>query len=178
MTGLFRRRTGRIWVLASIVLAVLLLVPLPTLLLSSQQGEPVLLLPMLFDQSFTVEYIHSVNKTPVQEHFILAPGNDLLLTSTTFKALGVGTPFLPEEGKLENRSGVYVLSGINRHFKQINMAFMPLTRHALVYRGKRYDFKDYFPPGSLIALQAKPCSLAKIIALNIWKEVKLDRSQL
>ncbi|GAB6159088.1 hypothetical protein JCM39194_22880 [Desulfotomaculum varum] len=176
MAGLVGWRAGRIWVLAVLLVSVLLAVPLPTLVAGSQQGEEVLWLPLLIDRSFTIEYIHSVNKTPVQEHFVLAPGHDLLLTATTFHALGVGTPFLPEEGKLENHGGVYVLSGINRHFKQINLAFMPLTRHALVYRGVRYEFKDYFPPGSLIALQVKSYSLAQIIALNIRKEVKLDRA--
>ncbi|MEW6065885.1 hypothetical protein P378_00830 [Desulforamulus profundi] len=176
MTGLVRQRAARTWVLVSIILLTFLFVPLPTLLMSSQQGEPVLLLPVLFDKSFTIEYIHSVNKTPVQEHFVLVPGNDLLLTSTTFKALGIGTPFLPEEGRLENHNGVYVLSGLDRRFKEINLAFTPLTGHALVYRGQRFDFKDYFPAGSLIRLQVKPCSLAEIIASNFRKEAKLDRS--
>lgn len=166
MTGFFRQRSGRIWVLVSIILAALLLVPLPTLLVSRQQEPPDILVPMLFEKGFSIEYIHSVNRTPVQENFILVPGNDLLLTSTTFKALGVGTPFLPEEGKLENRNGLYVLSGINRRFKEINIAYVPLTRHCLVYRGKRYDFNDYFPSGSLISLQVKPYSLAKIILLS------------
>lgn len=160
MTSLIRRRA--IAGLAMVILLALFLVPLPTLLVSGEQ-DTVLVLPMLFDKTFSIEYTHSVLKTPVQEHFVLAPGNDLLLTSTTYKSLGVGTPFLPEEGKFENRNGQFVLTGLNRHFKEVNLGFMPLAKQALLFRGKRYNFENYFESGSLIKLHVKQYTMGKIL---------------
>lgn len=170
MLGLFRQRVKLgVTVFALIILLALFLVPVPTLLVSVQNGNPVLVLPVLWEKTFTLEFTHSVLKTPVQEHFVLAPDNELLLTSTTYKSLGVGLPFLPEEGKLVNEHGVFVLTGLDRHFQEINQGFMPLAKQALLFGGKRYDFKDYFKPGSLVRLQVKQYTPAKII----WQKLTL-----
>lgn len=156
-------------ILLSIILSALFLIPVPTLLVGEQQGQSVLAIPMLFDKNLTYEYLHSVLKTPVQENFTLAPGNDFLLTSTTFKSLGVGTPFLEGEGELENRNGLFVLKGQDRHFKQLNFGMIPFTNQAILYRGKRFYFKDYFKAGSLIKLEIKKCSLASSLAIDIGR---------
>lgn len=146
-----------------IILLALFLVPLPTLLLSEQAGNPVLMLPMLFDQTCTLEYIHSVLKTPVRENFVLAPEHQLQLTSTSFKAYGVGTPYLPSEGKLELHNGEFLLSGLNRKFKEVDLGFVPLNKQVLLFRGKKYPFSDYFKDDTLVKLQVKPYSIAEII---------------
>ncbi|MEW6698179.1 MAG: DUF1850 domain-containing protein [Bacillota bacterium] len=160
-----------------LVLLALFLIQVPTLLVSEQQGGAILAIPMLFNDTFTYEYIHSVLKTPVQENFILAPGHDLILTSTTYQSLGVGTPFLPGEGKLENRNGLFVLKGQNRHFPQVNLVFLPLTKQALIYREKRYNFEDYTEPGSLIKLESTSCTLVEIFWFSTHrKEGNLERS--
>ncbi|MEG6522796.1 DUF1850 domain-containing protein [Desulfotomaculum sp. 1211_IL3151] len=152
--------------LLSILLAVFF-IPLPTLLVSQQQGQPVIVVPMIFGKTFTYEYLHSVLKTPVQENFLLAPGHSLLLTSTTFKSYGVGTPFLEGEGELENRNGLFILKGQNRRFAQLDFGVVPFTEPTLIYRGERYNFKDYFKAGSLITLKVKTLTPAKVLALYL-----------
>ncbi|GAB6179264.1 hypothetical protein JCM14036_05830 [Desulfotomaculum defluvii] len=149
-----------------LILVAVFFIPVPTLLVSQQQGKPVIVVPLIFDKTFTYEYLHSVLKTPVQENF-LAPGNYLLLTSTTFKSYGVGTPFLEGEGELENRNGLFILKGQNRRFQQLNFGVVPFTEPALIYRGERYNFKDYFQAGSLITLKVNTLTPAKILALSL-----------
>lgn len=164
-----KKQRSKIFI-SSLLLLILLAVffiPLPTLLVSQQQGQPVIVVPMVFDKTFTYEYLHSVNKTPVQESFLLAPGNSLLLTSTTFKAYGVGTPFLEGEGELENHNGLFILKGQNRRFPQLNFGVVPFTDPTLIYRGKRYHFKDYFQAGSLITLKVSNQTTAKVLALYL-----------
>lgn len=132
-------------------------------MVGEQGREPTLLLPVLLERGFTLEYLHSVHRTPVREHFTLAPGNELILDYTVYRSLGVGTPFLPEEGHLERRDGEFVLSGLDRRFKVVNLAFTPLTSQALLIGGRRYDLADYFPAGSLLAIQARPCTPAELL---------------
>ncbi|ABO51714.1 conserved hypothetical protein [Desulforamulus reducens MI-1] len=150
-----------------ISLLAMFFIPVPTLLVGQQQGKPDIVIPLIFDKTFTYEYLHSVLKTPVQENFLLAPGNNLLLTSTAFKSYGVGTPFLQGEGELENRNGQFILKGQNRRFQQLNFGVIPFTEPALLYRGGRYNFKDYFKAGSLITLKVKTLTPAKILALTL-----------
>lgn len=167
MPALYRQRFKLgITLLILIIILALFLAPIPTLLIGEQNQEPVLAIPMVGDKTFYLEFTHSVLKTPVQEYFILAPDNTLLLTSTTYKSLGVGLPFLPEEGELENKDGLFVLKGLNRKFETINQAFNPITKQNLVYKGKHYLYQDYFKSGALVRVQLKQCSLAKIIWQN------------
>lgn len=141
----------------------LLLVPMPTLVLSVQNGDPVLLLPLVFDKSFTLEYTHSALKTPVQENFTLAPGNKLLLTSTVYQSLGVGMPFGDTDGHFVDKNGQYVLEGLNRQFEQINQGFMPIAKQTLIYRGKRYPYKNYFTQGALVRVQVEQRTSVEIL---------------
>lgn len=156
--------------LKAIALVVILLIiiafcffPLPVIVVSEQRGEPVLVIPMVHEKSFDLEYIHSVQKTPVQETLLLAPEGNLLLTSTTYRSLGVGLPFLPEEGTLFNDNGVFILSGLNRSFEQINLGFTPIGHQALLYNGQRFNLVDYFSPGAHVCIKAHSYSPAKII---------------
>ncbi|MDD2586740.1 MAG: DUF1850 domain-containing protein [Syntrophomonadaceae bacterium] len=164
------------WGLVTLFLLVILFLPFPVLVLSTQKGTTVLLVPMVFEKNFTLEYLHSVQKTPVQENLTLAPENKLLLTSTYYQSLGVGLPFLPEEGKLVNDNGIFKLTGLNRLYDKICLGFMPLAKHALLYHGNRYDFKDYFLPGTIIEIEIKKLSPAEILwqASHCEREVNVD----
>lgn len=135
-----------------ILLGVGFLLPVTTLSISQQNSKHQLLIPMVRQKTFSLYYLHSVQKTPVQEHFELAPGNKMILTSTHYQSYGVGLPFLPQEGKLVNKNGVFLLTGINRVYQEINIGFIPLAKQALLYKDKRYDFEDYFDSGSLLKL--------------------------
>lgn len=157
-------------------LLVTLCLPFPVIVLSTQQGSTALLVPMVFEKNFTLEYLHSVQKTPVQENLTLAPENKLLLTSTYYQSLGVGLPFLPEEGKLVNDHGIFKLTGLNRLYDNVCLGYMPLAKHALLYHGNRYDFKDYFLPGTIIKIEIKELTPAAILwqASHCEREVNVD----
>ncbi|NLB88752.1 MAG: DUF1850 domain-containing protein [Syntrophomonadaceae bacterium] len=127
-----------------------------------------LLIPIKRGTGFTLEYTHSVHKTKVQEHFVFAPNNNIVLTSTTFQSLGVGIPFLPEEGKLVNDNGVYLLTGMNREFESITLGFMPIAQQGIILNGKKYKLEDYFIEGSFIKISYKNISPIKII----WQSVQ------
>lgn len=159
----FPKRSKLVTVLLVLFIAIILFLPVPTLVMRQQGGNSGFVIPLVLDQSFTLEYVHSVQKTPVQEHFVLAPGNQLLLTSTEYQSYGVGLPFLPGEGKLEIGDGVLVLSGLNRSFSKINIGFMPLAKQALLYRGNRLAFDDYFEPGKVLELEVENYSAVEII---------------
>lgn len=148
-----------------LVMVVLVMFPIPVLLVSEPDHPPALVIPLVHGKTFSLEYVHSVQKTPVQEHFSLAPGNKLVLKSTTYQSLGVGLPFLPEEGNLVNDNGTFVLSGLNRQFNKIRIGFMPLAHQGLLYHGQHYQFKYYFAPGTLLEIEAKVFPLF----ITIWQ---------
>lgn len=149
--------------LAVLLLAGICLYPCPVLVLSKQRGPDVLLIPLNKGDCFSYEYIHSVQKTPVQEHFVTAPDHKILLTSTTYQSYGVGLPFLPEEGQLEMRNGKFELTGLNRYYGVVHIGFIPLACQALLYGDKRYDFADYFKSGEMIDVEIRQYSLFDLL---------------
>lgn len=154
MRNMIRQRARAVVLgLLILILALMFLVRLPFLVVSGHEGQPALYLPVYHQRSFSLNYTHSVHKSQVWENFSPGPADIMILTSTSFDSLGVGIPFLPGEGKLVNEGGRFILTGINRHFQEINLAVMPNAGQALVCRDKRYDFNRYFTPGSSICLR-------------------------
>lgn len=57
-----------------------------------ETGRSLKRIPMPTNATFTVEYVHSVMKTPVYEDYRVLPDRRLLLTETRFSAYGAGHP--------------------------------------------------------------------------------------
>lgn len=145
--------------------------PLPVLQVKEDNMNPALLIPLAQGQEFSLEYVHSVQKSPVQEHFVVVPGNHIKLVSTTYQSLGVGLPFLPSEGKLVNNQGTFELTGLNRVFREVRLAVMPVTYQGLIYNDRRYQFSNYFPSGTLIEISVQSYSPGQLI----WKKLQFTR---
>lgn len=140
--------------------------PLPVLQAKDNNSQA-LLIPLLKGKYFSLEYIHSVQKSPVREHFVVMAGNQIKLTSTTYQSLGVGLPFLPSEGQLVNNQGTFELTGLNRVFREIRLAVMPVSYQGLVYNDHHYLLSDYFSPGSLVEISIQSYSPGYLI----WQKI-------
>ncbi|MGI6453913.1 MAG: DUF1850 domain-containing protein [Syntrophomonadaceae bacterium] len=145
-----------------IILGALWQLEVPALVITEQHRDNLVIIPLYDEHEFTYGYIHSVQKTPVQEHFVVAPDDQLLLTSTTYQSFGVGLPFLPEEGKLSHINGKYVLE-INRRFDKVNIGFIPLACQKISYDGRDYDFNDYFKSGAMLEVRVEHYSPLNLI---------------
>ncbi|NLB53777.1 MAG: DUF1850 domain-containing protein [Syntrophomonadaceae bacterium] len=152
-----------------LLLVLLSLISIPSVVLSDLNGSPRLVVPLWQNKEFTIEYLHSVNKTPVQEHFTPAPDNNIILTGTEFRSLGVGTPFLSEEGQLVNDQGVYSLTGMNRSFKKISYVPLAFTRHTLLAAGRKVYFSDYFTDGKIVEVRIEKYTFIKLIRHQFQK---------
>ncbi len=148
-------------------MAIILFFKMPYLVTADLSGQTVWRFPLAVDKSFTLYYVHSVQKTPVWENYSLGPGDRLVLNSTVYDSLGVGLPFLAVEGKLAERSGKFVLTGINRRFREVNIRAVPLARQAVIYRGKTYYYNDYFASGALVNIKVQRLSALDIISQSI-----------
>lgn len=148
-----------------LAMALLLLVRLPFLVVSDQYEKTVLIRPLFDDMNFSIYYDHSVHKTPVWENFVPGLEDRLLLKSTEFQSLGVGMPFLPEEGRLTNDNGKFILTGIDREFKEINLCLTPVARQSLLFGEKRFVLNNYFSPGDSIRIRLERLSAG----VSLWR---------
>ena len=72
--------------------------------------------------SFAIRFIHSVQKTPVEEYLAVdADGHGFVLHSTKYQSFGVGLPFLEGEGDFRQEGDYYIMDNMERHFPSLTL---------------------------------------------------------
>ena len=102
---------------------------------------------------FSLQYIHSVEKTPVIENFRIEDDGTFILTSTSYQSYGVGLPSLPGEGKFNMVDGWIVLENLHRVYPDIRLRVGPEARLSIEANKKKYPIFQWYNPGSLVIIK-------------------------
>ena len=140
-------------IILSLVICIVLywwLTPL-TIVVTTESGT-CLTLPAKPGEPFSLRFIHSVHKTPVWENFVVTEADVLTLTSTEYRSYGVGMPSLPSEGVFTQLGDRFILTNLNRPFRQIPVRVGPEAQLTLVYHEQEYPIYEWFAPGTLVVI--------------------------
>lgn len=111
-----------------------------------------LTLPTKPGDTFSLRFIHSVHKTPVWENFVVIGVDALTLTSTEYRSYGVGMPSLPSEGVFTQLDDRFMLTNLNRSFRQIPVRVGLEAQLSLVHHGQEYPLYEWFESGTLVVI--------------------------
>lgn len=100
----------------------------------ADSGERLLEEPVDDGTVVTLSYTHSVEKTPVEDIYIVE-GTTLQLDRMMFRSHGAG---LPTEGGIEKTDDGFMLP-LNESHEQVVVAPRPVPGHELVINGDRHD---------------------------------------
>ena len=104
-----------------VILALWQILTLPCLVVTAG-GQRLLMKEAVAGMALSLRFIHSVQKTPVEEFLVVNEAcNELTLTATKYQSFGVGLPFLPGEGEFTQEGDYFYLRGQNRHFKELGL---------------------------------------------------------
>lgn len=112
-----------------------------------------LALPTYPEDTFSIRFTHSVHKTPVWENFVVRGVDDLTLTSTEYRSYGVGMPSLPSEGVFTQLGDRFILTNLNRPFKEIPVRVGPEAKLSLFHQKQEYPLYQWFEAGSLVKIR-------------------------
>ncbi len=133
-----------------------------TLFLSDKAGKTIASF-QLPDGLFEHVFVHSVNKTPVHERFIVEKyGKDcaLRLYELRFQSIGSGMPTDAENGfRLEGNE--FILS-MDRSFQKIPVSVSPLEGHGILIGKVFRPFTRWFRTGNLVVLSARVTRILRI----------------
>ena len=109
---------------------------------------------------FTIHFLHSWARTPVDELFQVDARNNIVLTETIYEDFGAGLPHEPEPGR--SQSSMTVENG-KIHIRDIDRVVPDLrirtgrfvAAHALIYGDKRVPFSDFSAPGSVVIFKVQ-----------------------
>ena len=106
---------------------------------------------------FSIHFIHSVQKTPVEENLVVNDRQDgFVLQSTKYQSFGVGLPFLASEGSFHEDGDYFVLENMARRFSQLSLRPGVGTQLTVTAAGTPYRLYEELPLGTRVDLYMAP----------------------
>ncbi|MET3727138.1 hypothetical protein ABID52_000719 [Fictibacillus halophilus] len=113
---------------------------------------------------FSIEYIHSIHKTPVREIYQVH-NEEIMQTEMRFQEFGVGMPSGAADGEVFTHKGKnYILSNMKRTFPSLDIRIgQIIANHTLLLKDNEYPFSAFSEKGSWVSLKTEK--------LNFWQWV-------
>jgi hypothetical protein len=103
---------------------------------------------------FAIEFIHSVNQSPVRETFRLE-GRAIQPVSVRFYSFGAGMQADLEEGQIMERDGdALVITGFSRAFAELNYIVGTVSDHLLMIGGETISLRELCGRNAHITLRS------------------------
>jgi len=140
---------------AAVLLVAFDILSAPALFLQAD-GQKTLLVRQIRDAApFTIHFIHSVQKTPVEEFLTAHADGHFHLTGTRYQSHGVGLPFLPEEGNFR-REGDYFVLDMERDYQELSLRTGVGTELTIAAGEQIIPAYEMYPVGTRIDLVVAP----------------------
>ncbi|GHV67725.1 hypothetical protein AGMMS49928_05410 [Spirochaetia bacterium] len=98
--------------------------------------------PLADGGEFAIEFIHSVNQSPVRETF-KRDGKIFRPVETRFSSFGAGMQTEPGEGEVMSRDGDFlIITGFTRSFDELNYIVGTVSDHVLYINGGELSLRD------------------------------------
>ena len=138
--------------LALIASMILILVTYEPKIFIGTENKAVAVVNAEENMPLTINFTHSVQKTPVIEELEYRNGEFILLR-TKYKSQGVGLPFDAGDGKFYRDGEWFVFDDMNRRFKNLELRTGKGTRLTVTLDGKSYELYKKFPLGKKIIVK-------------------------
>ena len=148
-------RAYAIALLAAFALVAFDIVSAPALLMQADGTKTVLVRQIRDEVPLTIHFIHSVQKTPVEEFLTAHADGHFHLTGTRYRSHGVGLPFLPEEG-IFRQEGDYFVLDMDRDYSELSLRTGVGTELVIEAGGARVPVYEMYPVGTRIDLVVAP----------------------
>lgn len=140
---------------AAVLLVAFDILSAPALFLQADGQKTILVRQIRDEVPLTIHFIHSVQKTPVEEFLTAHADGHFHLTGTRYQSHGVGLPFLPEEGKFR-REGDYFVLDMDRDYNELSLRTGVGTQLTIEAGGARIPVYEMYPVGTRVDLVVAP----------------------
>lgn len=104
-------------------------------------------------ESFSIRYIHSVDKLPVHEFYTNEDG-ELILTGIKVIDFGAGLDYVGE-GDLRMEGKWTYIDNLQRKIDSLPLRVGSIADHTLIYRGKEVYLRNHFPVFTLVRIELR-----------------------
>ena len=140
---------------AAVLLVAFDILSAPALFLQAD-GKKIVLARQIRDEvPVTIRFIHSVQKTPVEEFLTAHADGHFHLSGTRYQSHGVGLPFLPEEGAFR-QEGEYFILDMDRDYSEMSLRTGVGTELTITVGDQIIPAYEMYPVGTRIDLVVAP----------------------
>jgi hypothetical protein len=94
------------------------------------------------NEEFSIEFVHSVNQSPVIETFCISSGN-IQAVSAKFFSFGAGMQTDLQNGEIMERDGdAIIIKNISRVYRQLNYIVGTVSDHVLKIKGETIGLRE------------------------------------
>lgn len=138
------------------------------LVISPLEGDkPILVLPLVPDERFTLHYIHSVDKSPVWEEHSVDEFGNIYIEEEVFVKFGAGMGHWTGHGTLTKKGPYQAIVNIHERIGDFVLRVGGEgIDHAILWRGKRFDLSN-LAAGQAVSVSAHKVSLLE----RLWRRV-------
>ena len=140
------------FLLAAVSLMILFYVTSTPKIFVGTENQTVAVVDAKENLPLTINFIHSVQKTPVIEELEFR-GGEFILLRTKYKSQGVGLPFDINDGKFYRDGEWFIVDEMNRRFKNLELRTGKGTQLKISIGGKNFELYKKFPPGIKIIVK-------------------------
>lgn len=147
-----KKRLGvRLFLAALLIAALADFLARPLLVVESEQGALLYAEKAYAGMPVTIHFIHSVQKTPVEEELRVDDElSGFVLDRTRYESFGVGLPFLASDGDFRAEGDHFVMEGMERRFRHLALRTGVGTELTLVLDGTEERLFEKLAPGSRV----------------------------
>ena len=140
---------------AAVTLVAFDILSAPALFLQADGQKTILVRQIRDEVPLTIHFIHSVQKTPVEEFLTAHADGHFHLTGTRYQSHGVGLPFLPEEGTFR-QEGEYFVLDMDRDYPALSLRTGVGTELTITAGDQTIPAYEMYPVGTRIHLVVAP----------------------
>lgn len=105
---------------------------------------------------FCMKYIHSVNKSPVEDIFEILDDNSIMLKKTIFRSFGAGVPYELEDGQvLDVGDDRMKIDNIDREIDSYLLRIGTIAEHTLYINGQGIRMDSLASPQRTVRLEVR-----------------------
>lgn len=122
--------------------------------LADAEGRAKFIRPVAVGDRFTIAFLHSYAKSPVEEVFeVIGPG-EFRLRETFYADFGAGLPHEPGAGqRMEFGGGRIRITGYDMKFEVLHVRVGRVANHTIRVGGEEVRLDSLFAPGSGVAVR-------------------------
>lgn len=116
-------------------------------------------------EDFNIRFIHSVNRTPVNEYYKI-DNNKFILYKTCFYSYGAGMSDgsdIPNSSIHYNDDGLIEIESLNKEFEKVTYYVGTFANHTLLAGNKEFMLKDLIEPKCPAVFEIKKVSIYTMI---------------